>query len=523
MEQKNEVSPQYVKPQIVTSTQRDKVNLTVYRDPNRGQRAMSKNWPQGYAMVSETRTVTIPAGEAVIRFENVAEGMFPESAIISGLPNGVREKNMDARLLSPAGLVDAYLKRQVTITRTDKATGKSISSEAMITAGPFGGVILESEGGFEALHCTGLPERMSYGGVPEGLSAKPTLSVQTISDKQITATLTITYLSAGFDWDANYIAEAKPIDGKMAGKVDIFGWMTVANGGATSFDNANLMAVAGQPNRERSSPGPRPVEKGLNLKCWPTQRTHEIPYHGGYTSVLPPPPPPAPPMAMMEADAENIVVTGARIKVAKSMAPIAAVVAVQENLGDLKLYHVPILVNINAKGQKQVAMIVKPDVKYDHIYRINVDNISAYYNDDDDDQSKPIPFLLKSMNKTEDGLGLPLPAGRVAIFENSEFGPLWLGESSLTNRAVGDEVEVEVGESSAVRITLRLMQKKRNSEEYRLILSNALPYAVRAEVEIPYQLSGNPKSVRKIDGIPTWEVVVPANDEVSLIYKVKLQ
>ena len=64
-------------------------------------------WPAGYALVTETRTVTIPAGETLIRFQAVADGMYPESAIVTGLPKGVKEKNRDARLLSPFGLVDA--------------------------------------------------------------------------------------------------------------------------------------------------------------------------------------------------------------------------------------------------------------------------------------------------------------------------------------------------------------------------------------------------------------------------------
>src|SRR3546814_9998222 len=55
------------------------------------------------------------------------------------------------RSLSPAGLVDAYLKRRVTLRRTDRATGKIREQEAVIQAGPTGGVIVETDAGFEAL------------------------------------------------------------------------------------------------------------------------------------------------------------------------------------------------------------------------------------------------------------------------------------------------------------------------------------------------------------------------------------
>ena len=75
-------------------------------------------------MITETRTLTLPAGRTTIRFEGVAGNIFPESAIIGGLAQGVREKNLDADLLSPRSLYDRALGRRVIIRRTNKATGK---------------------------------------------------------------------------------------------------------------------------------------------------------------------------------------------------------------------------------------------------------------------------------------------------------------------------------------------------------------------------------------------------------------
>ena len=207
--------------QLVVSDQPEEVSITIYRAPERGDGAINANWPQGYALITETRTVRLPAGDAMVRFEGVSEGMFPESAIVTGLSNGVREKNRDARLLSPQGLVDAYLKREVSITRTDTATGVSRTQNIFITAGPDGGVIFESDEGFEALRCTGLPERMTFSKVPEGLSAKPTLSILTTSQRAVTAKLTLTYLASGFDWQANYIATVKKQEAGEKAKMDL--------------------------------------------------------------------------------------------------------------------------------------------------------------------------------------------------------------------------------------------------------------------------------------------------------------
>lgn len=498
------------------------VSLTVYRASGRGEAPINKNWPQGYALITETRTVTIPAGESLIRFEGVAEGMFPESAIVTGLPKGVKEKNRDARLLSPSGLVDSYLKREVMLTRTSNATGKVREQRAIITAGPYGGIVLQTDEGYEALHCTGLPERMRYGGVPADLSAKPTLSVLTHSDAPVTATLTLTYMASGFDWQANYVAQVRDNKTDTANgkeKVDMFAWLTLANGGNQSFANANMMAVAGEPNRERRGDAPRPQGGSLNLQCWPAQRTHQVPFNPGYFPEVPPPPPLAAPVALSAYDSENIVVTGSRMSRAsvEMAVPVAVVVAEQEDLGDLKLYRVPEPVSVNAKGQKQVAMLVKPGAAFDRIYRASVDDSLG-----DDGSSQPMRILFRSENRTEKGLGLPMPSGQVMLFEDSNYGPLLAGQSTLADRAVGDEIEMEIGRASDVRYAVTRMSETGENQRFKVEITNARNEPVNVEVEIPYELRGKPKHIAKVDGIPTWKATVAANGEATFYYELTL-
>lgn len=507
---------------VIVSDAPESVSLTVYRASQRGEAPIDRNWPQGYALITESRTVQIPAGESLIRFEGVAEGMFPESAIVTGLPKGVREKNRDARLLSPSGLVDAYLRREVTLTRTNRATGAVREQRAMISAGPGGGVIVQSGEGYEALYCTGLPDRISYGGVPQNLSAKPTLSVLTQSDRATTATLTLTYMAAGFDWQANYVAQVKPdaTAAKAVGKsrIDLFAWLTIANGGNQSFANANAMAVAGEPARERRGAQPRPTGSALSLTCWPAQRTHQVPYNPGY--LVPPPPPPPMPMAAppvyAEADVENIIVTGSSLRRSAAAAPVAVVVAEQEDLGDLKLYRIPEPVTVNAKGQKQVAMIVKPTAAFDRLY-------TAALGDYGDGESRPMAILFRGENRKEKGLGLPMPSGQIMVFEDSRFGPLLAGQTAVKDRAVGDEIELPIGTSSDVRYTLTKTGEDRNRQSYRVEVSNARSEAVNVEVEIPFELRTMPKGVAKIDGVPTWRVTVPANGTAALAYDIRIE
>ena len=103
----------------------DGVAVTVYRDPNRSAvEALELEWLNGFALISETRQVTLPAGESELRFEGVAGGILPQSAIVTGLPEGIVERNRDAYLLSPGTLLDRSLGRRVHLRRTSRATGE---------------------------------------------------------------------------------------------------------------------------------------------------------------------------------------------------------------------------------------------------------------------------------------------------------------------------------------------------------------------------------------------------------------
>ncbi len=81
--------------------------MTVYRAPDRGSGSIDLDELQGFALISETRTVHLPAGLSQLRFEGVADGIEPASAIVTGLPAGVIEKNREGKLLSPSALIAA--------------------------------------------------------------------------------------------------------------------------------------------------------------------------------------------------------------------------------------------------------------------------------------------------------------------------------------------------------------------------------------------------------------------------------
>src|SRR5258708_23650354 len=177
------------------------LSVTVYRAPYRSSASITLNALEGFALISETRTLQLPEGLSRLRFEGVADGIEASSAIVTGLPAGVIEKNREGKLLSPSALVAAAVGKPVTLLRTDKKTGKSARLAGTIRSDAGGGVVFETSEGIEALACWGLPRSLIFLGVTD-LAATPTLSVLVRSPGPVTRMVTLSYLARAFDWAA---------------------------------------------------------------------------------------------------------------------------------------------------------------------------------------------------------------------------------------------------------------------------------------------------------------------------------
>ncbi|HST36012.1 MAG TPA: hypothetical protein VLK25_05220, partial [Allosphingosinicella sp.] len=420
---------------VVTSPGPERVAVTVYRDPDRGaDEAFSLEWLNGFALISETRRVVLPAGEAELRFEGVAGGIIPQSAIVTGLPGGTVERNRDAYLLSPESLLDRSLGRRVHLRRTVHATGRVTETDAVVLSGADGAVVVRTPEGAEALRCTGLNEQLVYSGVPSGLSARPTLSVRSRAAEPVTATVTLSYLASGFDWQANYIANLSD-DGE---RVDLFAWLTMANGDETGFANAETQAVAGRLNREEGEAGNENENDGdgaLVLQCWPSGTTSDF--------TLPDLTAGAPVVNVPSEEIRLQGTTQTEDLINALPQAFAGMRARQEELGDLKLYRIPEPVTVAARSQKQVAFLVQPGVliRFAYRHRLDADAVG---------QVEPPLRLLRTRNRREDGLGLPLPAGTVQLFAEGAGRPILLGEGALGDYAVNEDVEIELGGAIAV-------------------------------------------------------------------------
>jgi hypothetical protein len=493
---------------MVISSAPQATSVTIYRDPERSSGgALNLNDLRGFALITETRRVSLPVGEATLRFEGVADGIMAKSAIILGLPGGVVEKNRDARLLSPAALMEASIGKEITLRRTSKATGK-VQEQRMVVRSGSNGVVLEGKDGIEALQCSGLPEALILDSLPEGLSAKPTLSVLTRSQQAVEATITLAYLARGFDWSAQYVASINA-DGKS---LHLTGWVTLANANSSSFLNAGTQVVAGKLNRKEEEDQENYTVGAYNLQCWPWDSTSTYPRWNiippAVMALSVPVPVSAQMMAMRARSDENdkmeeVVVTAQKVK--------------EEQLGDLKLYRVPFATTVAANAQKQLLLFDQKAVPFERIY---LTKIESY----EDDGVKPMTVILRTRNETKNDLGMALPSGAVAVFETVNARPMIAGEDIMRDAAVREEVEIVVGDAPGVWIENTEVDKENH---YTTRVSNHHPYAIKAEIEMPLDdrrsiASATPRPTLK-NGRPIWRISVPANATSIIRYTIRKQ
>jgi len=514
---------------IVEASVPQDLSVTIYRDPDRdASDEMNRDWPQGFAMISETRTVTLPQGASTIRFVGVAEGMVGVSAIVTGLPGGTIEKNRNAELLSPAALVNGALGNRITITRTNPATGIAQAEQAIVRTRADGGLVLQTSQGYEAVRCAGLPEKLTFDRIPDGLSAKPIFSIDTATPSGGTYEVTLTYLAWGFDWQANYVATMGEQKDDDEFEMHLLSWLTLLNDNDQSFDNAKLQIIAGTLNIDSDYEGltDPPVARPLRLTCYPFGSTA-----AGSASPRSIPSPASAPRAMMSLADGVITVTASRRRAELQEAPLAVsvVTAEEENLGDLKLFRVPDRVDVSAKGLKQVAFLNKEEVKARFLYTAGCDPWNWI---GDLEEPSSAEMLLVTKNEEKQGLGIALPQGALNLFEPTSFGTQLAATTELRDYARGQDVELEIGNSAQVFASCARLGEDDEDRlddgkwtKMRANLTNANPHPIKMRLELGWSGDWNirfPRNkVRVKNGQKVVEVTIPANSEREFIWRLR--
>src|SRR5271154_4447979 len=196
------------------------------------------------ALVQDRRDIEIKGGRQRIEFQDVSAQIRPETASLAAADISIVEQNFDFDLLTPAKLMEKAVGQEVTIVRVNPATGAETREQAQVLA-TNGGVVLKIGQRIEVLRDDGLPVRVIFDKVPDNLRARPTLSVTVIGGRAGSRPATLSYLTPGLGWKADYVALYNESDGK----IDVQGWVTLTNSSGTTYDDARTLLVAGSPSQ----------------------------------------------------------------------------------------------------------------------------------------------------------------------------------------------------------------------------------------------------------------------------------
>jgi hypothetical protein len=380
---------------------------------------------------------------------------------LSGPGIGIVEQNFDYDLLSPDKLMEKAVGSVVTIVRTNPATGAEVREQAKVLAAN-GGIVLQIGNHIEVLRDDGLPVRVIFEKVPENLRARPTLSVTLQVARAGRVPAALTYLTPGLGWTSDYVMlfdEAK-------GAIDMQGWVTLTNNTGTTYRSADVLLVAGNPNRGGG--------RGFSQL--------------GDSTID-------------QAGTE----TGPR-----------------EKLGDYYLYPLGEKTTIANAQQKQVSFL---DVKGASA-RKTYEWTNAWMGTQSDPRSAA--SVLKFSTSKNGGLGDQLPSGTIRVYMRDARGdPQFIGESRVDAAPMGSAMSIRTGDAFDVKGTAVVVERKRLSSSrwrtsMRYDFTNARPEPVTIDLAqdglwgdvrlIEQSLTGERVSADRME----WRVPVPANGKASV-------
>jgi hypothetical protein len=413
----------------------------------------------GLALVQDRRQTTFPAGRTRQEFPDVSAQIRPETVSVSAEGIAVVEQNFDFDLLSPQSLMEAAVGETITLVRINPATGAEQRERARVLA-VNGGVVLQIGERIEVLRDDRLPARVIFDRVPANLRARPTLSVTLDSAEASTRPLTLSYLTPGLGWRADYVT----LFDERAGRIDVQGWITLTNTTGTTFTDADTLLVGG------------------------SVRGDDDGRRSGYA-------PPRP---------DGLTRPGTET-------------SDRERLGDYYLYPIPERTTIANQQTKQVSFLDVGSAPARRVYEFHNPWLGTH------DQPRSATTVLQFSTSREQGLGDALPAGIVRVYQRDARGNAqFVGESAIGHTPMGSELALATGEAFDVKVHPVAEARERVSEtrwrtRMRYTLTNARPEPVTVEL-VQAGLVGDARiaeesmpSQRRSAGEALWRVQVPAN------------
>lgn len=424
----------------------------------------------GRALVRDSRRISLPKGEALLEFRDVAAAVLPETVAVAGDGITVIEQNYEYDLLSPQTLLAKYLNRDATLVVEEpgeapaqvvlrRVTGRLLSVENG-TVWRIGGDIVMNPA----------YRHLAFSEVPATLRDRPTLvwllDSATAGDKRLEAT----YLTGGMTWKADYVLT---LDGEGT-RAELLGWITVENESGASFPEATLQLVAGDVHL---APSPRAVF------------------------------------------AETMMVKSAQAGVE------------EESVAEYHLYTVPRPTTIKERQKKQIAFLERSNIGVGRRYV--VEGAAGLFRSRIGMQRHDVRVEIDLANRTANQLGVPLPAGTLRMYQKDRRGTAqFVGEDAIRHTPVDETITVTMGNAFDLVAERRQTDYRRfdstSESAFEVTVRNhkeaPVTVTVRERLGGDWEMLSNshPFSKESAFGV-SFEVPVEAKGSASLTYRVRVR
>src|SRR5256712_3761390 len=344
------------------------------------------------ALIRDVRNLLLPIGTFRLKFMDIAATVNPATVHFRSLNDpeklGVIEQNYEYDLLEPAKLLHKYVGKEVTLVRSYQESGSTKREEIRATLlsdnnGPVWKIGNDIVTGMYA-------ESYRFPEVPANLYERPTLLMSLENSGAKKQQIEASYLAGNLSWNADYVLTVAR-DDKNA---DLDGWVTVVNNSGTAFHNAKLQLVAGELNR--------------------------LPQAGAMRDMV------ANRAMEMKAAAQQFQ---------------------QEAFSEYHLYTLGRKTSVEDKETKQISLLQGSGVPVEKIFMVN--GQSYYYRNQQNPGAPlkdPVMVYYKFKNEEKNGLGIPLPAGNVRVYQkDSKGGILFAGEDRINHTPKDEFVNIHIG------------------------------------------------------------------------------
>jgi hypothetical protein len=231
---------------IYSSAEPGAVPAELYRPVNGSSAIIGRAVP-GFAIVRDERELDLPAGRSQQRFSDVAAFIDPTTVSFTSLTDPstrVLEQSFQFDLVNSRKLIERHIGRTVTVERVQG--GQVSTTSGTLLSASDGLVLRAADGTISSLRDH---SAIRFTELPGGLITKPTLEWILNSPRGGKHRTRVSYETGGITWWADYNLLFKPGRDANTGSLDLSAWVSIVNLSGASFRDARLKLIAGDVQR----------------------------------------------------------------------------------------------------------------------------------------------------------------------------------------------------------------------------------------------------------------------------------